>query len=601
VRVADGFDWRQVRQCTFCGDVQLGRFGQSVRVSDGLELPAGLAQATISNCVIGNDVLVRDIKLLANYLVADGAVLLDCGTITCDRRTTFGNGATLPIGIESGGREVAIFAEMDCDLAARVARSRGRPEFLQQYAQAVADYTAQVVSDRGVIGQKAVLCSTPKVRNTYVGAHACIDGATLVSDCTMLSSADEPVRIESGACVSSSLLQWGSQVSTLAVVDRSVLTEHSHARNHGKVNESILGPNSGVAGGEVAASLLGPLVSFHHQALLIATLWPEGKGNVAYGANVGSNHTAKAPDQEFWPGEGMFLGLGINIKFPADFRRAPYSIIACGVTTLPQKVLFPFSLINVPSAHPAGISSAFNEIIPAWLLTDNLYTLKRNEGKYRARYQGRRLQIDFRIFRSDIVDYMRDACKRLEAVRPTREAYSEAEIEGLGKNFLLEKHRKPAIEAYRFFIRYYALLLLKEEVEAALRNHLNGETQRILVTPSSDGRWEHARQILCQELGVRQVVAGLRQLPAMFEQIARDVEASKARDDERGPRIIEDYAQVHVPAADDPLVRQTWEDARRMRREVEELVHCLEGHWLWNGNGVPIHEKQLVPTGQGLS
>ena len=79
-----------------------------------------------------------------------------------------------------------------------------------------------------------------------------------------------------------------------------------------------------MAGGEVAASLLGPFVSFHHQALLIATLWPEGKGNVAYGANVGSNHTSKAPDQEFWPGEGMFLGLGVNIKFPADFSRAPY-------------------------------------------------------------------------------------------------------------------------------------------------------------------------------------------------------------------------------------------------------------------------------------
>src|SRR5208282_4258957 len=178
--------------------------------------------------------------------------------------------------------------------------------------------------------------------------------------------------------------------STLALVERSVLTEHSHAERHGKVTHSILGPNTGVAEGEVTASLLGPFVSFHHQALLIATLWPEGKGNVAYGANVGSNHTSKAPDQEFWPGEGMFLGLGVNIKFPADFSKAPYSIITCGVTTLPQKVMFPFSMINLPSAMQRGISPAFNEIIPAWLLTDNLYTLKRNEGKYQARNKARR-------------------------------------------------------------------------------------------------------------------------------------------------------------------------------------------------------------------
>src|SRR5947207_10027121 len=120
----------------------------------------------------------------------------------------------------------------------------------------------------------------------------------------------------------------------MAVVDRSVLTEHSHAERHGKVTASIIGPNSGVGGGEVTSSLVGPFVGFHHQALLIAALWPEGKGNVAYGANAGSNHTSRAPDQEFRPGEGAFLGLGVNIKFPADFSQAPYTVLAPGITTL---------------------------------------------------------------------------------------------------------------------------------------------------------------------------------------------------------------------------------------------------------------------------
>src|SRR3712207_7220929 len=48
-------------------------------------------------------------------------------------------------------------------------------------------------------------------------------------------------------------------------------------------------------------------------------------------AKAGSNHTSRAPDQEFRPGEGLFLGLGVNIKFPSDFRGSPYSVIACGV------------------------------------------------------------------------------------------------------------------------------------------------------------------------------------------------------------------------------------------------------------------------------
>ena len=109
-----------------------------------------------------------------------------------------------------------------------------------------------------------------------------------------------------------------------------MLCEHSHVDRHGKLFDSLLGPNSGVSEGEVSivvsclpqlmctlpmhqvtSCLVGPFVGFHHQALLIACFWPSGKGNIGYGANVGSNHTLKAPDQELWPGEGLFFGLGV--------------------------------------------------------------------------------------------------------------------------------------------------------------------------------------------------------------------------------------------------------------------------------------------------
>lgn len=51
---------------------------------------------------------------------------------------------------------------------------------------------------------------------------------------------------------------------------------------------------------------------------------------MGYGANVGSNHTGRAPDQELWPGEGVFFGLGTSIKFPANYVAAQYSVIATG-------------------------------------------------------------------------------------------------------------------------------------------------------------------------------------------------------------------------------------------------------------------------------
>jgi hypothetical protein len=576
ISVAEGFDWGKVRHSSFHGDIVLGQFSRAVPLGKGLELPAGIDHATLVNCVIGNNAVIRDVKLLANYVVAEEAVLLDCGSITCEGETAFGNGAALPIGIESGGREVAVYAEIDPEVAEAVACSRSEPGLLPEYAKAVAEYVARVRSERGVIERGAMVRSTPNVRNTYVGRHAHIDAATLVADSTILSNSDEPAQVESGGCVTESLLQWGSRVSTMAIVDRSVLMEHSHAERHGKVTATILGPNTGVAAGEAISCLLGPFVSFHHQALLIATLWPEGRGNVAYGANVGSNHTSKAPDQEFRPGEGAFLGLGVNVKFPSDFSRAPYTILACGVITLPQKLLFPFSLINVPSASYPGIPGAYNEIIPAWLLTDSVYTLKRNEGKHQSRNKARRKQFDFRIFRPTIVEMMRDACRRLEAVRQVKEVYTERDIEGLGKNFMREACRQPAIAAYRFFIRYYALVALKEQVQAALGEGEEPAIRGLLITPSSDTAWEHARRILADDLALTDVIDCLRELPAMLDKVARHVELSKARDDERGARIMDDYALVHTEAKQDPFVRQTWDETARLQKEINELIIRLE-------------------------
>lgn len=574
VRVADGFDWRRVLHSSFHGDVVLGRFARRVSLEEGLELPAGIYRSTLSDCVVGDDVLVRDVKLLANYVLGPGAVLVNCGRISCDPGTSFGNGTALPLGIESGGREVAVYAEIDVDVAGAVTRSRARRDFLHAYGRAVADYTAEAASQRGIIERGCTVSNTPTIRNAYLGPHAVIDGATLVTDSTLLSGEDEPVRVESGACVSRSLLQWGSRASTLALVERSVLAEHAHAEQHGKVTASLLGPNTGVAGGEVTSCLLGPFVGFHHQALLIAALWPEGKGNVGYGANVGSNHTGKAPDQEFWPGEGLFLGLGVNIKYPSDFSQAPYTIVACGTSTLPQKLTFPFSLLSPPSARPPQVSPAFNEIVPGWVLAHNLYALRRNEGKYQARNQARRARLTSDVFRPDTIDLMRDACRRLEAVATPREFYTDRDIKGLGKNYLQEAARRSAITAYRFHVRHYALLGLLEAARAAA-----GEDPpalgRLLAAPADEPRWEHQRRLLVEELGVGDALSGLRLLPDMLESVARDVERSKARDDERGPGIIPDYADAHALAADDPFVRQTWEETRRLQAEVADLIDLL--------------------------
>jgi hypothetical protein len=369
-------------------------------------------------------------------------------------------------------------------------------------------------------------------------------------------------------------MQWGSRVSTLAVVEDAVLAEHSHVERHAKVRHSLIGPNSGVGAGEVTASLVGPFVSAHHQSLLIAALWPEGKGNVAAGANVGSNHTGKAPDQEIRPGEGTFFGLGVDVRFPADFTRAPYALFACGVRTLPQRLAFPFSLVNAPANAFPGISPALNEIIPAWVLSDNLYALRRNEAKYQARNRARRGRFTFAVLRPDTVDLMRDACRRLKAVRP-KAVYTDQDVPGLGKNYLLEANRRRALETYSFFIRYYALLGLKDHLQEYQGDLLALLASWRFKSESETSSWVYQRRLLA-ELCVTDAAAGLRELSEMLEQVARSVERSKAKDDERGGRVIDDYAAAHARADRDAFVRQTWAEARRRQEEIRQVLAVVK-------------------------
>jgi predicted RNA-binding protein YlxR (DUF448 family) len=61
----------------------------------------------------------------------------------------------------------------------------------------------------------------------------------------------------------------------------------------------------------------------------------------------------------------------------------------------------------------------------------------------------------------------------------------------------------------------------------------------------------------------------------MTQQIARDVETSKEKDDKRGVRVIPDYAEAHEAAKDNSFVKQTWVETETVKKEIQELIKKL--------------------------
>ncbi|HYG74979.1 MAG TPA: DUF4954 family protein [Planctomycetota bacterium] len=593
VWVAQEFNPHKVIGCYFSGEVQLGVFREKVTIEHGVTIGSGVYNCDLNNVSVGDNCYLANTSLIANYHIGPRVIVQGCGRIICSRNTTFGNGQKVSLGLEIQGRDTALFAEMTVEIAARIAANRKFGSEADDYESALAEYIRQVRSTIGVIEAGAVIQNTPKVLDTYVGLNAIIDSAISIENTTILSNSDENTYVGTGACVKDALIQWGCRIDTHAVVEQAMCCEHSSVDCHGKLRKSLLGPNSIVSAGECLHSLVGPFVGFHHQALLIAAYWPDGKGNIAYGANVGSNHTGKAPDQEIWPGEGMFFGLGVNIKFPADFSKAPYSIIASGVATLPQRVEMPFSLINARAESIEGVSPAYNEILPGWVLSDNIYAIRRNERKYAVRNKATRINVGFEVFRPEIVDLMvraRAALQKVEtgltpakaAVKKTtgvvdvarRPVYTDKDIPGLGKNFMKETARLEGIEAYTFYIRWYALKGLYFGVKFCRQQErdLKG-----LLEPNylSDPRYEHERSLLVSEFPGKNIKDLLNELIVAYEKMAADTLLTKEKDDFRGVRIIPDYASVHLPAKEDTFVRITLQEAAEQKEEISDILKTL--------------------------
>ncbi|MDR2731804.1 MAG: DUF4954 family protein [Fibromonadaceae bacterium] len=267
-------------------------------------------------------------------------------------------------------------------------------------------------NERSIIGRKSRVCNTSSLENSHLGDFT---------------------NIENGALVRDSILENNVTITDNAIVKSSFIGSFSH-----------------IGEAEVGNSLIGPLVQIHHHSLLISALWAEGRGNVGYGANVGSNHTGRMPDQEIVPGLGQFFGLGCSVKFPANFSEAPFTMIATGVICEPQRLKFPFSLLKKSG-------NALNEIIPGWVYSKNVYGVFRSIYKWDKR-SGNATSLNL-LFSDPLLNSVMNACKILKEFLLGKNTLltvaTEQELPGLGSNFIKTENLEKIIEAYELYLLDY--------------------------------------------------------------------------------------------------------------------------------------------------
>ena len=538
VLVEPNFDPARVQRSVFMGDVRLPAFYGTLLLPGDVSFPTGIYDSLVHNCIVEN-ALVYKVSMLSNVLVRSSAVIHNVGTLVSSGKINFMIGSTMSVGNEMGGRELFVFPDITMDLVEAQLFHKAESDVQQSFEEQLKNFREEISLPFGVVGKGAVVSNTNIVRNSWIGAHARVEGAAKIRNTIILSSLEESTHIYDSVIIENSDLQMGVKVHTGAEVQRSVLMSRSKVGCKAIVKSSIVAPCCHIEEGEVNSTYMGPLTQMHHHSLLIAALWPEGCGNLGYGANVGSNHTGRMPDQEIMPGQGMFFGLGVNVKFPANYRESPFTLIASGVTTMPQRVKFPFSLIRSGDPQLMGVPARLNEILPAWNYARNAYALDRNIYKYAQRGKGAVPNSYFSLYGAETVHYAFDAYCRLQ-VNQVQDVYTKEHIDGLGENFLRERVRQKALKTYGEYLERYVLdqMIALVENDASLALQPPRELRRLL---SGDLNREVSR-VVPMPATFDELVKRYRTLEKeWFDSVAHGLD----RDIARGKEIFDDYESAH--------------------------------------------------------
>lgn len=421
---------------------------------------------------------------------------------------------TISVGSEVQGRALEVIPEID-------------PFQLQKSLDVVDWKTSFEVCtmDFSVVSGQVRIEGATMLQNVYLSEGTSIFGAHEIKDVVTLSSLEEQVYIGVGVSARQTFLQWGCRLDRSAIVEKALLFEQSSVDLQGIVIESCLGSNTHVAKGEITACFVGPFVGMHHQSLLIGTLWPEGKGNIGYGANVGSNHTGRAPDQEFWAGEGEFFGLSSSVKFPGNHRNAAFSILATGVTLPPSKMELPFSLI-LQAQNFAGEVQAELELIPAWMLLHNRYSLVRSSWKTQSRNKSKRYQFTSHYLNPRSVNSMIKALEFLQSL-PDKSCYSKEDLPMFPGAMMRREKVQEAMEAYREALEFYVSL---EKAEASIKAEI---LEKFNISQASAERMVELKQ---------------KEYDLAMESLEKDRK--------RGKQITPNYDDFHPKAELDPCLLQ---------------------------------------------
>ncbi len=292
VRVAEHFSTAYVHHTRFSGEVKLGVFCSEFTLPGGIRKHAGLRHVTLHNVTVGDNCCIENVQnYIANYEIGHDTFIENVDVLLVDGVSTFGNGVEVSVLNETGGREVLISDKLSAHQAYIQALYRHRPELITRLRE-ITDYYAQKhASATGRIGHHVTILNAGSICNVRIGDYCHICGTSRLTNGSINSNEQAPVRIGHGVICDDFIVSSGSHVDDGAMLTRCFVGQACRLGHNYSASDSLFFSNCQGENGEACAIFAGPFTVTHHKStLLIAGMF--SFMNAGSGSNQ-SNHMYK--------------------------------------------------------------------------------------------------------------------------------------------------------------------------------------------------------------------------------------------------------------------------------------------------------------------
>ncbi len=352
VETAEGFVAGNYRNVEFYGRIRLGNVDGMAEISPGFYKNFGVYNATLRNVSIGDNCLIENIGNYINeYSIGDNCLISGVGRIETSEGATFGEDNLVSVLNEAGDGNLVIFSGLTAPLAAFMVKHSEEKTIRETLRRLIREEMEYSRNERGTIGNNVKIVNTTDITNTIIQDECEINGASRLSDCTIVSSTDASVYIGTDVICENSIITNGSSVVDGVKLQDCFVGEACTISNGFSASSSVFFANSHLSNGEACAAFCGPFTASHHKSsLLIGGMY--SFYNAGSATNF-SNHAYKMGPMHYGCLErGSKTASGAHILMPAQI--GSFSMCMGKIANHPDTTALPFCVcFRRRTQHPA--------------------------------------------------------------------------------------------------------------------------------------------------------------------------------------------------------------------------------------------------------